>query len=189
MMFQKYRTDVETALRGVSETRILEAAAILKKARDQGASVYILGNGGSAATASHFANDMVKVCGIRAYSLPDMVSLVTAYGNDEGWEDMYSRLLVRLLAPWDVVIGISCSGKSPNVVAAMMMARHSRMPGLKSIALIGWDMASAVAQVVPDVVVSVPFRDIKVQEDCHSIICHAIVGVLSDGKTRPSGVL
>lgn len=188
-MFQSYRTDIETALRGVSDDKVLEAAMLLRKARASDSSVYVMGNGGSAATASHFANDLVKMCGIRAFSLPDMVSSVTAYGNDDGWQDMYAHLLKRLLCPFDIVVGISCSGNSPNVVSAMVFARHFNMPGLKTLGLIGWDLGCGVGQATPDVLVSVPFREIKVVEDCHLIICHAIAGALSDGKTTTKGVL
>ena len=185
MIFSSYRTDVETALLGINDRDVLDAVAILTQARVKKSAVYIVGNGGSAATASHFANDLVKVCGIRAFSLPDMVSSVTAFGNDHNWSEMYWRLLKRLLLPFDVVVGISCSGNSPNVVEALAFVKEYKMPGLKTIGLIGADLACGIAHVGPDVLVSVPFMDIRVQEDCHMIICHAIVGALSATPQAP----
>lgn len=189
MTFTRYRTDVDTALRGVSAEMVMEAAKVLDATRFRESSVFILGNGGSAATASHFAGDLAKACGLRAFALPDMVSLATAYGNDDGWEDMYAGILRKVLSPFDVVVGISCSGNSENVVESMVMARHYRMPGIKSIGLIGWDMACGVAQACPDVLVSVPWKDIRVQEDCHLVICHSIVELLSDYQAQTKGVL
>lgn len=175
-MFNSYRTDVETALRGVPITFVEEAVNILRQARVNERAVYIMGNGGSAATANHFANDLVKMCGMRAFSILDMTSLITAYGNDEGWENMFRETLTRLMRPQDVLISISCSGNSANVVEAARMVRDRNIVG-NSIALIGADRKCELAQLA-DVVIDVPFKDIRVQEDCHMMICHAIVGML-----------
>jgi D-sedoheptulose 7-phosphate isomerase len=167
---------VETALRGVPITFVEEAVNILRQARVNERAVYIMGNGGSAATANHFANDLVKMCGMRAFSILDMTSLITAYGNDEGWENMFRETLTRLMRPQDVLISISCSGNSANVVEAARMVRDRNIVG-NSIALIGADRKCELAQLA-DVVIDVPFKDIRVQEDCHMMICHAIVGML-----------
>jgi D-sedoheptulose 7-phosphate isomerase len=182
MTFQSYRTDVTTALQGVSPESVQAAIDILRRAREDEASVYILGNGGSAATASHFANDLVKMCSLRACALPDMASVVTAYGNDHEWSEMYARALRVLLRKRDVVVGISCGGRSPNVVEALRMSRYLNYPGLRSIGLIGADLECPVAKLGLDALIGVPFRDIRVQEDCHLVICHAIVGELAHAR-------
>lgn len=177
--YRDYRIDVETALRGVPGGKVQEAVAYLKRARLQERAVYIIGNGGSAATASHFANDLVKVCGLRAFSLPDMVPLLTAYGNDNQWDDMFGLTLRSFLSHNDVVVGISCSGKSANVVRAMESANQTHtFTDVYTIGLTGDDLESPLAKLDLDVLISVPFRDIRVQEDCHMVICHAIVGAL-----------
>jgi D-sedoheptulose 7-phosphate isomerase len=189
-MFQNYRKDVITALGLIEYETVQRAADVLRSAQALGSSVFIIGNGGSAATASHFANDLVKACGIKAYSLPDMVPLITAMGNDEGWEEMYSRLLAKFLSPSgnDVVVAISCSGNSPNIVDPMIMLLH--YPRVRTIALIGSTRAcDVVLEGKPEVVISVPFRDIKVQEDCHMIICHAIAGALNNAPSKTKGIL
>lgn len=181
-MFNSYRTDVETALRGVPGGQVENAVSVLKYVKRAGGAVYIMGNGGSAATASHFANDLVKVCGLRAFSLPDMVPLLTAYGNDNEWEDMFDLTIRSFLSPHDAVIGISCSGKSANVLRAMTSVKENngaQDPGyIRTIGLTGDDLESPLAKMDLDVLISVPFRDIRVQEDCHMVICHAIVGAL-----------
>lgn len=176
--FKNYREDVSTALRSISPERVAEAAAILRRAKFQNASVYIIGNGGSSATASHFAGDLLKVCGIRAVALTDLSPTVLAYGNDNGWEEMFAGPLRRYLLPQDVVIGISCGGNSPNVVTAIRMVKDITMPSLKTIVITGADIYCELAKCIPDVVIYVPFRDIRVQEDCHLAICHALVSEL-----------
>jgi D-sedoheptulose 7-phosphate isomerase len=175
-MFNSYRTDVETAMRGIPNIYVEEAVNILRKARLEGCAVYLVGNGGSAATASHFANDLVKAGHIRAYSIPDIVPLITAYGNDDGWQSIFREPLTRLMLPQDVLISISCSGNSANVVEAARMVWERNIVG-DSIALVGADRKCELAQYA-DVVIDVPFKDIRVQEDCHMAICHAIVGML-----------
>lgn len=186
-MFDKYREDIGIALRTIDPGPIGQAVKILQRAMGRKSAVYIVGNGGSAATSSHFANDLVKACGIRAYSLPDMVPAATAFGNDHRWEEMYSRLLKGLLSPSDVLVAISCSGNSPNIVDVFTMAKH--YPWMQRIALIGSDPDCMLAIEKPNALISVPFRDIKIQEDCHMIICHAIVGALKDAPTPTKGIL
>jgi len=179
-VFNSYRTDVQTALNGISSEKVQEAVELLRRARFQNANVYIVGNGGSAATASHFANDLLKMCSIRAFSLPDMVPVMTAFGNDHGWEYAFENILSRVLLAQDVVIAISCSGNSPNVIEAIRLMKNINLPGLKTIALTGANYDCALSKLVPDVMIYVPFKDIRVQEDCHMIICHAIAGALSN---------
>ena len=183
-MFRTYREDVRTALLSVNPDQVQEAIIILRPAQFQNSTVYIIGNGGSAATSSHFANDLLKMCGIRAVSLTDLSPTVLAYGNDEGWEQMFAGPLNRLLLPQDVVIGISCSGNSPNVVTAIRMAKETILPFIRTIVLIGADANCQLAQCQPDALISVPFRDIRVQEDCHMVICHAIAGALAHASAE-----
>lgn len=181
-MFNSYRTDVETALRGVPTFAVDEAVKMLRDVRARKSAVYIVGNGGSAATASHFANDLVKVCGVRAFSIPDMVPLVTAYGNDLGWQSMFREPFTKLMLPQDVLIAFSCSGESENVAEAAAGIVRNKLQN-NVIALIGAERMCQLA-VLADVTIDVPFRDIRVQEDCHSVICHAIVGMLGGSNVR-----
>jgi D-sedoheptulose 7-phosphate isomerase len=169
---------METALRGVSAEKVREMVDVLRRVRFQNASVYLVGNGGSAATASHFANDLVKMCGVRAFALGDMGPAVSAFGNDDGWEYMFAHPLVKLLLPQDVLIAISCSGSSENVVEAVRVMKSHSYPGLKTIVLTGADVNCELAKLQPDVIIYVPFKDIRVQEDCHMVICHTVVGAL-----------
>lgn len=151
---------------------------ILRRAKNQNAMVYLLGNGGSASTASHFANDLLKMGKLRAVALPDLAPVMTAYGNDNGWADMFGSMLRGFLLPQDVVVGISCSGFSENVIKAIEMAKTINLPSVRTVVLTGNTWASPLVKLEPDVVVHVPFADIRVQEDCHLVICHAVAGEL-----------
>jgi phosphoheptose isomerase len=91
----------------------------IKKARQ----VYICGNGGSAATSEHFTTDLVKK-GIRAMALSANTSLITMIGNDYGFDQIYAKQVEVFGTPEDLLIGISCSGTSPNVVRAIEKARE-----------------------------------------------------------------
>lgn len=182
-MFNSYREDVTTALKAISPERVKEVVDILRRAQSQNANVYILGNGGSAATASHFANDLLR-CGIRSVALTDLTPTILAYGNDFGWDEMFAGPLRQFLFPQDVVIFISCSGNSQNIVSSMRMVKDINIPLLKTIVLTGSDMNCQLVQYIPTVIVFVPFRDIRVQEDCHMVICHAVIGELCNAAAK-----
>lgn len=183
-MYKLYREDVIAALRAINSDKVGEATDILRRAQFQNSNVYIIGNGGSAATASHFANDLVKQCGIRATALADLAPTVLAYGNDTGWDQMFAGPLKAILLPQDVLICLSCSGNSPNVVEALKMVKQLNLPGIRSIVLTGSDIHSQLAKLIPSVIVYVPFKDIRVQEDCHLIVCHTIVGALTYASAK-----
>lgn len=84
--------------------------------------VYIIGNGGSASTANHFANDLVKQAGIKAISLCANEAVVMAYANDNGYENIFSEQLQVFAKPGDLLITISGSGRSPNILKAQEYA-------------------------------------------------------------------
>src|SRR5713226_9692214 len=94
--------------------------------------IFIMGNGGSAATASHFALDLAKntimpgAPRLKAISLTDHVPLMTAWSNDTAYEHIFAEQLASMIEAGDVVIGISTSGNSPNVINALEMSKQSR---------------------------------------------------------------
>lgn len=145
--------------------------------------VWIVGNGGSAATASHLANDLVKMCGIDAISIPDLTPIIMAYGNDDEWENMFSHYLDSVGKKEDILIAISCSGRSANVIRATEVAYRK---GMLVLALTGKDrdenllINPSIKGYVPDVFISVDHSDIRVVEDIHLVLCHSIAGELRD---------
>ena len=114
----------------------------LRTARDGGSMVYIAGNGGSAATATHWANDLAKAtkrsgrAPMRMMCLSDNTSWLTALGNDEGYERVFAGQLENFARPDDVLIVISASGNSPNLLRAVELARER---DVVTIGLLGFD--------------------------------------------------
>jgi D-sedoheptulose 7-phosphate isomerase len=167
-------TELTASLLTVERSEIGRAVELLRESRERKANVWIVGNGGSAATASHFANDLVKMAGVRAFAVPDMTPLVTAYGNDEGWERMFQNPIDRFLEPDDCVVAISCSGKSPNVIKAA-----NGIPNLIVLTGNGRD-GNILAALQCKALLLVKSDDITIVEDCHLAICHAIAKALME---------
>jgi D-sedoheptulose 7-phosphate isomerase len=172
LQFGAHFTQLSTALFSLDREELYKAIELLRAARDRHSNVWIVGNGGSAATAAHFANDLAKMCRIRAFSIPSMISTVTAMGNDDGWDEMFAHTIDVYLEPDDVVVAISCSGRSKNVAQA---ARNIR----NLIVLTGDEYSDNILLRLPaQAVFTVPNVDILVQEDVHLAICHAIAKIL-----------
>jgi D-sedoheptulose 7-phosphate isomerase len=153
---------------------LLEASAF-------GHAVYILGNGGSAATASHMANDLSKGTMVpgaprfRAMALTDNVPLLTAWANDSEYADVFLQQLDPWLEPGDVVIGISGSGNSENVLRAMRLARER---GAVMVGFTGYD-GGKLAELV-HVNVLAAGATMEMAEDVHMVLDHLICTVLRD---------
>jgi len=124
----KYLQDIKNTIDQIPVERIEEVIGILQDARINHKQVFIMGNGGSASTASHFVCDLAKNTrktgwpGFRAIGLTDNMAILSAYANDEGYENVFAQQLNNLLQAGDVVIAISGSGNSPNVIRAVELA-------------------------------------------------------------------
>jgi D-sedoheptulose 7-phosphate isomerase len=105
-----------------AESGVLATVQILRSARDRGAAVFVIGNGGSAGVASHAVTDFVNVARLRAQTVHDP-SLLTCMANDYGYEGAFARILSTYLRPGDVLVAISSSGKSPNICNAAARVR------------------------------------------------------------------
>src|SRR5256884_4283800 len=119
-------------LQAISLSHLETVLRLLEEAYHNGRRIFIMGNGGSAATASHFALDLAKntimpgAPRLKAISLTDHVPLITAWSNDIAYEHIFSEQLANMIEPGDVVIGISASGNSPNVINAMKLTKQHR---------------------------------------------------------------
>ncbi len=162
---------VKDTLGKIDEKEFYKAVYRLKQAKDSFTRVWIAGNGGSAATASHLANDLLKMCGIRAIALPELVPTITAFGNDDGWDEMFTSPLFELREKEDIFIAITCSGNSANVCGAAEM--HKKLGG-DVLVLTGDDESSRISQVESSAILRAYNSEITVQEDVHSILCHAL---------------
>jgi len=139
---QEYLADFMSLLRAVDPEAVARVVDLLREARDRGSTVFVAGNGGSAATASHLANDLGKAAKssgrrpFRVLSLTDNVPWLTALANDEGYERVFAGQMENFCAPGDVLILLSASGNSPNLLAAAALARRH---GVRTIGLLGFD--------------------------------------------------
>lgn len=170
-----YLRGVAQAVEGLPREAMWQAVDLLLAAGRAGRRIYLIGNGGSAATASHMANDLSKqatVSGhplLRAIALTDNVPLITAWSNDESYAECFARQMVNHLEPGDVLVAISCSGDSPNILRAVELARSI---GAHSIGLTG-DIGGGLRRLV-DCCIAVPSAHIGQQEDLHLVVNHAL---------------
>jgi len=155
----------------IDQEPIAQTIEILRKAKKDGNQVFLFGNGGSHSNASHFANDLLKACGIKAICISDMIPTILAYNNDDGKDFMFQLPFSYLKNDGDIIFGISCSGESGNVKEMFFNGRHEK------ILLTGESITSNSAHLA-NVVIPVPHPNIRIQESCHSAICHAIVEAL-----------
>jgi D-sedoheptulose 7-phosphate isomerase len=178
--------------RGIAERYVVSLAGILTKldmsavervvqrlrvARDDGANIFIAGNGGSAATASHLANDLGKATKrsgrppMRVMCLSDNVSWLTALANDEGYERAFAGQIENFASHSDVLVAISASGNSPNLVAATEVAQAN---GATAIGLLGFD-GGMLRHMVDDYIwVPTEKGAYEAVEDGHSMLCHML---------------
>jgi D-sedoheptulose 7-phosphate isomerase len=106
-----------------SDEAIMHLTKLMNKNKDDGAAIYIIGNGGSAAVASHALTDFVNACHLRAFTINEP-SLITCMANDFGYETSYQRILKSVFRPGDILMAISSSGQSPNIHNAIETAKQ-----------------------------------------------------------------
>jgi len=170
-----YFAELEQMVQTISRTHLQQVLSLLEDAYHHGHRIFIMGNGGSAATASHFALDLAKntitpgAPRLKAISLTDHVPLITAWSNDTAYEHIFEEQLANLIEAGDVVIGISASGNSPNVIAAMRLAKQTRSA---TICLLG--AKGGVLKTLVDAYILAPGQNIEQEEDAHLILAHVI---------------
>ena len=184
-----FLVELADLLKMVSPQALDQTLALLLDARATGARVYVIGNGGSAATASHFVCDLSKTAlveghrPLRAFALSDNGALVTAWANDVAYERIFAEQIHGLVDPGDIVIAISASGNSPNVVAGLHAAAER---GARTVGLLGYDGGAALGLV--DVAIHVPVADYGLVEAAHLTIAHAVTkGLRAALEARSSG--
>lgn len=168
-------------LDAIDKAALSQVMNILEQARLDGRQIFVMGNGGSAATASHYCCDFNKGISItknkryRMICLNDNVPTMMAYANDDGYGSVFVGPLQNFYQPGDVVIGISGSGNSENVVSAMQWAKEH---GAITIALTGYD--GGKLKQIANYGVHVPVDDMQITEDLHLVIDHCMMKILSE---------
>ena len=182
----EYKTKLLRALETIDLDQVQKAIDVLSKAREEGRQIFVCGNGGSAATANHFACDMVKGASyrhpkrFRIMSLSEQIPTLTAYANDVGYDAVFVEQLKNFARPGDVVMALSGSGNSPNVVRTIEEANSI---GCYTIGLSGRDGGKLAALVKLNV--HVDDTHMGRIEDGHMIVCHMICYHFMD--TEPPG--
>lgn len=170
-----YFNKVADTLKKVDQEALDRLVKIIFECRDRGNTVYIFGNGGSAATASHVAGDFLKGISyqlekrFKVICLSDNIPGTSAISNDLSYDEVFIEPLKTFLSKNDVVIGISGSGNSVNVVKAMEYAKSS---GAITVAMCGYK--GGKIKDIADLAVHVPINDMEVAEDIHLVIFHAV---------------
>jgi D-sedoheptulose 7-phosphate isomerase len=172
---ERYRQALWKTLETLELEKIGQAIEWFRQALQQDRQIFVCGNGGSAAAASHFATDMVKGASygrprrFRILALTDSLPTLTAYANDVGYEAVFLEQLKNFARPGDLVMGISGSGNSPNVLRAI---EYANALGCRTLALTGRDggRLARLAQLV----IHVKEPHMGRIEDAHLIVCHMI---------------
>ncbi len=165
---------------GLDRSAIESFIDLLLEARKNGNNIYIMGNGGSAATASHFTCDFNKGLSykkdirFKMICLNDNIATMLAYSNDLGYENVFEEQLKNFLKKDDVVIGISGSGNSKNILNAVEYANEL---GAKTVGLTGFD--GGKLKDIVDVSIHADINNMQVAEDVHMMICHMLYSVMS----------
>lgn len=173
---RRYFSYLSKVLSSVDVQEIAAFAKTLLDARERGAAIYFIGNGGSAATASHFANDIAigtyaTERPFRAISLCDNQAIITAIANDFGYEHIFSRQLQVVAKPGDVLVAISASGNSPNLLRAMEYAREN---GMRSVALTAFDGGKMKPMADQGVYIPTGMKEYGPAEDAHMVLDHLL---------------
>lgn len=172
-LFESHCHAIREAEQSLS-ARMATVVDLLTEALGHGRKLLIMGNGGSAADAQHFAAEIVGRFKLERRALPAISlttdsSILTAVGNDYGFDTVFSRQVEALAQPGDIVFGISTSGSSPNVLNALLLARDT---GCRTIGLLG-GTGGKIAGIV-DVPLVVPVRDTPRVQEAHVTIIHIL---------------
>jgi len=183
----QYKSEVFKAIETVDLEKVSQVIELFKEARSEGRHIFVCGNGGSASTASHFACDIVKGASynrsrrFRIMALTDQLATLTAYANDVSYDCVFVEQLRNFARAGDLVMGISGSGNSPNVIRAL---EYANSIGCRTIALTGRDGGKLGPLAQLNVQVTAPHMG-RI-EDAHMIVCHMIGYYFMDAESKTS---
>lgn len=186
-MIRDYLNDLTDAIASIPDDDVATLGTMLRRCWKSGRTLYICGNGGSGATASHMVADFSKSllietgAPLRTQCLSDNSPMLSAWSNDvhNGYDTAFRNILRCYASDTDYLLTISGSGKSANIVKAL---EHGNLVGMVTMALTGFDGGTAAKLAQHSVVV--PVHDMQLAEDCHMAILHGLFRQLlaSEGK-------
>lgn len=183
-----YKKDVKCLVNDINPVHLVKIAQILINARLSGHNIYFIGNGGSSANAAHFAEDLAYCSGgteshpFRAQAL-DNVSGLTAIANDYSFEEIFVRQLKVLLRCGDVVVALSASGNSPNLVNAVQYANEK---GATTVGLLGFDGGILALKCHASIVIATQKGAYGPVEAVHVVVIHMICNFLAKYLSKQS---
>jgi D-sedoheptulose 7-phosphate isomerase len=182
--FEDYFERVNLLIKSIQKSDLLNVLDEIKKVKSSGGKILVIGNGGSAALASHFAADLGSGSILRGLDYPiislvDNVPVITAAANDYGYENVFARQLINIAKSGDLLMIISSSGNSKNLIEASKVAREI---GMKIIGIVGFD-GGEIGRIC-DFKIHVQSRvgEYGQVEDLHSIILHSVALNLRAGS-------
>lgn len=181
--FADYANRLSHVLQTSDWSGVAELAKDMKRAWDNGNQVFFCGNGGSAGNAVHLANDFIYGVakrtggGIRAVALSANTAVMTCLANDVGYDHIYSEQLAVLANEGDVLITLSGSGNSPNILQVLEQARIKKV---RSYAILGYSGGKALA--MADVAIHFPVNDMQIAEDMQLVVGHMLMQWLYDNR-------
>lgn len=176
----RYKNSLISNIEQLSTTCLVEAITKIRETWHRGSTVIVFGNGGSALTALHYATDWSKSIGhdvrppFRCRTLLDNVGILTAYANDASYEDIFLNQLKNILSDDDLIVAISGSGNSENVLRAVKYANSTNNT---VISLTGY--GGGRLKDISDINVCVEASDMQISEDIHMIFCHMAMRALT----------
>ena len=180
---REYLSKLQDVLAKVDVEEIAAVAKVFREAYDRQRTIFLMGNGGSGATASHIVCDLNKgACfhaekKFRVMALTDCTPIILALGNDVGFEAIFVEQLKNFAQPGDVVLGISGSGNSPNVLRAI---EYAKQLGCTTVGVCGYD--GGKLKPLADLCFHVKVHDMQIAEDLHLIMGHILMRILEVGK-------
>jgi phosphoheptose isomerase len=187
--FDDYHAILDQAALTIDRTAVGRAARLILDAHARGTCIFACGNGGSAAIANHLQCDPVKGVSAdtdlspRVVSLASNVELITAIANDIGYDDVFAYQIRTQARPGDVLLAISSSGRSPNIIRALRAARDS---GVSTIALTGF--GGGDARRMADVHIHVDASNYGIVEDLHQAIMHALAQYIRQSRMTAAAI-
>ncbi len=185
----EYSEELYAALRTVDASRFHAAAALLNDAHNRNATLFACGNGGSASIANHLQCDHVKCVGqgtdlrTRVFSLSTNMELFSAIANDNGYEHVFEHQLASVARPGDLLLAVSSSGRSPNIVRALEWATAH---GMRTIALTGF--TGGRSRELADVSIHVESANYGIVEDSHQACMHLLAQYVRQSRMSAEAV-
>ncbi len=174
--FHSYIEKLQGVLNSIPKEKVFLLQQLLEKAQKEKKQIFIFGNGGSAGNAMHIANDFIYGAskdigkGFKINALPSNTSVLTCLANDEGYEEIFVRQLAVLANPGDIVVALSGSGNSENIVKALKWSKENGNP---SVAILGFSGGHSFN--FADVAIHTPVDDMQISEDIQLVIFHALM--------------